>query len=339
MKLLTKVIIVLAFIVGIAGFVGFFIVRSTPVGTKQAPLSLLKIIFPTNRYEEEIRNLTATAATPEEASRELSTLLTSLESIGFSLPDCLFDLKSPCISHYQLRKELGKTILVALRGGTLDISDFYSLAYGDTERLLLYESISSQDSTDTRKGIDHIWQASQEYSVNPLVVSLFLKLINSTDYTFVKGMAYATAGRLRAYYDLFQRGDEGRMKKLHKSEQAVVGTLLKNTTLSAAEKAVLTFGAVYYDAHFLELFVLRWKSLAELFWLDKNVTLYPSLFSPKQETSLFENATLTPSSPTDFSYCAGGKFQQCMFTGDFMLCRNRAELDAVCLRSTTPIRL
>lgn len=331
MKLPKKAIILLGLIVIIIGTVGFFISRR--------PLSVFKNIFPPRPHEEEIRNLTTTAASPDVASGELTKLLASLESTEFSLPDCLFDLKAPCISHYQLRKELGKTILVALRGGTLDISAFYSLVYGDTERLLLYESITSQDSEGIRKGIDHIWNASQEYSVNPMVVSLFLKLINSADYTFVKGMAYATAGRLREYYDVFRHGDAGRMKKLHESEQAVVGTLLKNTTLSAAEKAVLAFGAVYYDAHFLELFALRWKSLVELFRLDSNVTLYPSQFSPKQEPSLFENATITPFSPTGFAYCAGSKLQQCMLSGKFMLCRNRAELDAACLRSTTPIRL
>lgn len=336
MKLSMKAIVLFGFIVIVIGTVSLFFVWSTPA---RRPLSLFKNIFLPPPYEEEIRNLTTTAAAPDAASGELTKLLASLGPTAFSLPDCLFDLKAPCISSYQLRKESGKTILAALHDGTLDISSFYSLAYGDTERLLLYESIPSQDSKDTRKGIDHIWNASQEYSINPLVVSLFLKLINSSDYTFVKGMAYATTGRLREYYDLFRRGDVGRVKKLHESEQAVVRALLKNTTLSAAEKAVLTFGAVYYDAHFLELFAPRWKSLAELFWLDRNVTLYPSMFSPKQEASLFENATITPFSSTGFAYCTAGKLQQCMLTGEFMLCRNRAELDAACLRSTTPIRL
>ncbi len=62
MKLLTKAIVLLGLIVGIVGIVGFFIVRSAPAGTRQGPLSLLKIIFPPNRYEEEIRNLTAAAS-------------------------------------------------------------------------------------------------------------------------------------------------------------------------------------------------------------------------------------------------------------------------------------
>lgn len=331
MKLPTKAIVLFGFIVIIVGTIGLFLSRR--------PLSVFKNIFPPQPHKEEIRSLTTTAASPTESSRELTKILAILESTVFSLPDCLLDMKTPCISSYQLRKESGKTILVALRGGSLDTSAFYSLAYGDTERLLLYESISSQDSKDTRKGIDHIWQASQEFSINPLIVSLFLKLINSADYTFVEGMAYATAGRLREYYDIFRHGDAGRMKKLHESEQAVVGILLKNTTFFAAEKTVLAFGAVYYDAHFLELFVPRWKSLAELLWLDRNVILYPSQFSPKQEPSLFENTSITPFSPTGFAYCTAGKLQQCLLTGEFMLCRNRAELDAVCLRGITPIRL